>query len=295
MILSTCAIVQNLATLFALTLYGPWPFIIAFWIYCVVASFISGENFDSMKLWLVNVLAVGIVIAPKLRPTIVTRSYIWCSIFLLSANVLWTIIVVPKTIPFWELCIYISCTVILAIYPWFYASLAMSEEFGMKTVRCGDDDFSFGTTKHGIVFFPAYSTTMLWAYFIWDILLIVYWKGDISGLFHNVMAIVVAAIFVLVEGNTLSNTVLFWPVARALTLGCWLATHNLYRYDVSLLECNFSKLYQEVDVNGVWVYILIFVMIALTAIGVTEFAWFYITKKVTISKISKISSRVITM
>jgi len=278
MVLSSCAIVQNLTTLFAFSLYGPWPFIIAFWIYCLVASFISGDNLGSLKNWLVNVLAIGIVVVSKLRPKIVTRSLVWCAIFLLSATVLWTISEesdVTWTIPVWWLCVYIFCTIILAIYPWFYATLAMREGCGLKVARCADGDKSFGTTKHGILFLPAYSTTMVLAYSIWDTLFVIYWKGNISGLFHNVMAIVLAVIFALVEGNKLSSSALFWPVARVLTLGCWLATYNLYREDISLLECNFSKLYPEVDVNRVWMYILILVMLTIT-IGVIDLAWFYI-------------------
>jgi len=250
-----------------------------FLIYCLVGSYISGERFDSLKTFLVNVFAFGLVIVSKFRPTIVTRSYVWCIIFVLSGNVLWTIIEVPKTIPLWELCVYISCTIILAIYPWFYASLAMSDDCRLKIVGCGENDRSFGTTKHGILFLPTYSTTMLLAYCVWNILFVIYWWGNISGLFHNAMAIVVAVVFALVEGNTLPTTVLFWAMARVLTLGCWIATMNMYDDDVGLLACNFSKLYQEVDVNGVSVYILIFVMLALTAIGVIELAWLYSTKE----------------
>jgi len=79
---------------------------------------------------------------------------------------------------------------------------------------------SFGTTKHGVIFLPTYRTPMLLAYCIWNILFVVYYNGNISGLFHNGMAIVVAVIFVLAEGKKLSDTALFWGVARVLTLAC---------------------------------------------------------------------------
>merc|ERR550534_268366 len=122
---------------------------------------------------------------------------------------------------------------------------------------------------------------MLLAYFIWDVLFVVYWSGNISGLSHNGMAIVVAVIFVLAEGKKLSDTALFWLVARALTLACWIGTYILYSHNVSLLECDNSEIYQQLDFNGVSVDILVIAMLATTTIGVIDLAWFYITKKVT--------------
>lgn len=195
--------------------------------------------------------------------------------FVLSANVLWTLTAVPKNIPFWELCAFIFCTVIIAIYPWFYAALAMTEGSSVGNK-------SFGTTKHGVLFLPSYRTSMLLAYCIWDILFVVYHLGDIGGLFHNGMAIVVAVIFVLAEGKKLSDTALFWAVSRALTLAWWIATYIFYARTVSLLECDNSEVYQQVDLDGVAVDILVIAMLATTTIGVIDLAWlFYITKKVT--------------
>jgi len=279
--------VQMLCTLSAFSMYGPWQLIIPFGIYCILAFpiAITGPYSLRLKPFLVNILGSAPTVASKLRPTIVTRSFVWYAVFVLSANVLWTIFVVPKTIPFWELCIYMPCTVIIGIYPLFYAMLAMREgsSVGLTDrgpIHKGGRTKSFGTTKHGVLFLPTYSTIMMFAYCIWNILFIVYFNGNISGLYHNAMAIIVAVIFVWAEGKKLSDTALFWGVARSLTLACWIATSTIYE-NVPLLKCNISTRYHRVNVNGVAVDILVLVMLAVTTLGVIDLAWFYITENVT--------------
>lgn len=287
MIDSSCAIVQIFFTLSALSVYGPWPLIIPFGIYCILALPIAMTGPYSLRLkpFLVNILGSAPAVASKLRPTIVTRKFVWYAVFVLSANCTWTIFVVPKTMPFWELCIYMPCSVVIAIYPLLYAMLAMREgsTVGLTNrgpIHKGGRKKSFGTTKHGVLFLPTYRTIMIFGYCIWNILFVIYYNGNISALYHSVMSIVVAVIFVLAEGKKLSDTALFWGVSRSLTLACWIATSTLYE-NVPLLKCNISTRYHKVNVDGVAVDILVLAMLAVTIFGVIDLAWFYMNETVT--------------
>lgn len=271
---SICIVFQMTTTVLALCLPRSKAFTLALWIYCCSVFPISlryeGPNVSSLKLFLVNVLVSTSAVAPKFRPAIVTKTFVLFGAFLLSVNILWTM-TEPIDIQDWKFIVYIFSTVILAIYPLCYTSIAMREESGELLLGMSP---TFGTTKHGILFLPFYRPTMLLAYCIWNIIFVIFWKGNISGLFHNVMAIIIAVIFASIEGMRMVDSVLFWPVSRALTLSCWMTTSGLLEFDLTPLDC--KRRFLDVESDGTMVDILVTILLVLTIIGAVDFSLCYI-------------------
>jgi len=239
------------------------------WTYSVLGFPVAFYYHESYSMWikwfLVNVLVTTVIVASKFRVSIVTRSFVWCCAFVLSANILWAIPVTPWTMPAWELCSFITCTVILGLYPWCYASFAMKERSG---VMLAGEDTSFGTTKRGVIFLPLYRPTMIFSYCIWNTLFVIYYSGDISALPHNVSAVLVAVLIAWVEKRSWRVAAFFWPVARGLTLACWMTTWVLT-----------SNHWPMVASNEVLVGTLRIILPLVTVIGVVDFVWLYITEK----------------
>jgi len=264
-----------------LCLPGPKPLVIALWTYCIIAFPIALKISKSdfcIKVFLVNVFANSFIVASKFKPSIVTRNFVYCSTFCLSVNILWTICIIPKTIHNWEFWMFIFCTVVLAVYPWCYAFIAMKEACGNQVDGVGKRTY-YGTTKRGVVFFPTYRPIMILTYCMWDTAFTILWQGTISGLTHNVMAIITAVMLCKIEGKELADSMLFWITARACGLGCMITTWLLCRlcnpdYEDPIVLPN-------VDKDGFFMKILLTAVFTFMIVEVTDLANLYIIMKKT--------------
>jgi hypothetical protein len=267
-----------------LCLPGPKTFTLTLWIYCITGFFFAiQQNIklgNVLKVLLVNIFACSFLLLPWFKPTIVTCSYVNSGAFLLSMNLIWTLPIIPKTIDRWELIVFFYTTIVLTVYPWCYAFIAIKRAYG-TVVNPRGERRSYGVTQHGLVFMPTYRPIMIVTYSIWNISFVIMSSGNISGLFRCGMAIVTSLVLTYVEGRSMADFSLFWILCRGTTLGCWLTT---------LLLCNWSeggsakqsrKIFPTVDKSEYFVTILFIMELIFTFLGVFDLFLFYTAKKKT--------------